>query len=131
MDEAAAAARNLPEAERTLIEGAVADRRGDLEKARTSFRRVVELAPADFLGHYFLGQRLLADQKYADAAQSLKKATELSPTAGGAQNMLGYAALNQGDAAGAIAAFEEYARILPQEPNAQDSLGEALLPVSG
>ena len=127
MEVATLAAATLPEAERVLIEGNAANRRGDLEKARSSYRRVIELAPTDFLGHYLLGQQLLGDQKYADAAASLRKATELNPTAGGAQNMLGYAALRQGDTSGAIAAFEQYAKILPQEPNAHDSLGEALL----
>jgi tetratricopeptide (TPR) repeat protein len=124
---AAEAAKNLPEAERTLIEGIAANRRGDFSQARTSFRRVTELAPNDWIGHYALGQRLIADQKYADAVLSLKKATSLNPNAGGAQNMLGYAALGQRDTDAAIAAFTEYARILPTEPNPQDSLGEALL----
>jgi tetratricopeptide (TPR) repeat protein len=124
---AAAAAGSLPEPERVLIEGAAASRRGDLGKATTLFKRLTELAPGDWRGHYSLGQQLLGDQKYADAVAALKKATSLNPNAGGAQNMLGYAALRQGDADGAITAFQEYVRILPQEPNPQDSLGEALL----
>ena len=127
IESAREAAGSLPEAERTLIEGIAANRRGDFANARTSYTRLTELAPGDWRGHYLLGQRLLADQKYADAVQALKKATELNPKAGGAQNMLGYAALRQGDTDGAIAAFTEYVRILPQEPNPQDSLGEALL----
>lgn len=127
IESAAAAAKNLPEAERTLIEGMAANRRGDRTQARASFVRVTELAPADWRGHYALGQWLIGDGKYADAVTSLKSATERNPNAGGAQNMLGYAALRQNDVDGAIAAFTEYARILPQEPNPQDSLGEALL----
>src|SRR5688500_18820785 len=127
IESAREAAGSLPEAERTLIEGIAANRRGDFADARASYTRVTELAPGDWRGHYLLGQRLLSDQKYADAVQALKKATELNPKAGGAQNMLGYAALRQGDTDGAIAAFTEYVRILPQEPNPQDSLGEALL----
>lgn len=124
---AAASAQSLPEAERTLITAIAANRRGDFAEATTAFRRVTELVPADWRGHYLLGQRLLGDQHYADAVQALKKATELNANAGGAQNMLGYAALRQGDVDGAVAAFTQYARILPQEPNAQDSLAEALL----
>ncbi len=124
---AAAAAKNLPEAERTLIEGIAANRRGDLAQARASFTRVTELAPDDWRGHRLLGQRLLGDQNYAGAVSALKKATTLNENAGGAQNSLGYAALQQGDVDGAISAFTEYARILPQEPNPQDSLGEAFL----
>jgi Flp pilus assembly protein TadD len=127
IEAAAAGASHLSEPERALIAGIAAARRGDFADATTSFTRVTELAPADWRGHYALGQRLLADDKYDAAVQALKKATELNANAGGAQNMLGYAALRQRDVDGAIAAFTEYARILPQEPNPQDSLGEALL----
>ncbi len=127
IESARAAAGSLPEAERTLIEGIAANRRGDFANARVAYTRLTELAPGDWRGHFALGQRLLGDQKYSEAVQTLKKATDLNPNAGGAQNMLGYAALRQRDTEGAIAAFTEYARILPQEPNPQDSLGEALL----
>jgi Flp pilus assembly protein TadD len=127
IERARAAAANLPEAERTLIEGFAADQRGDYTSATAAFTRVTELVPGDWHGHFVLGFRLLQDEKYAEAVQALKKATGLNPNAGGAQNMLGYAALRQGDTDGALAAFTEYARILPQEPNAQDSLAEALL----
>ena len=127
IESAKQSAASLPEAERVLIEGIAANRRGDLADARASFTHLTELVPGDWRGHYLLGQQLVNEQKYADAAQALKKATGLNANAGGAQNMLGYAALRQGDVDGAIAAFSEYARILPQEPNPQDSLGEALL----
>jgi len=127
LESATSAAASLPEPERLLIEGTAANRRGDLDAARTAYTRLTELTPSDWRGHYALGQRLLSDQKYAEAAQSLKKATELNAASSGAQNMLGYAALRQGDTAAAIAAFEQYVSTLPQEPNPQDSLGEALL----
>jgi tetratricopeptide (TPR) repeat protein len=126
-DRAAAAAANLPEPERVLIEAIAANRRGDIAASRASLKRLIEIAPSDWRAHYSLGQQLLLDQKYDEAVTALKKATSLNPDAGGAQNMLGYAALRQGDAAGAVAAFQEYVRILPREPNPQDSLGEALL----
>jgi tetratricopeptide (TPR) repeat protein len=124
---AAAAAATLPEAERVLIEGILANRVSDFAKTREAATRLTQLAPNDPRGHYLLGVRLLNDRKYAESVQSLRRATELNPKAGGAQNMLGYAALRQGDTEGAIAAFTEYARALPDEPNPQDSLGEAQL----
>lgn len=127
IDAAAATAGSLPDAERTLIEGAAAGARGDQAKAIAAYTRLTELAPGDWRSHYLLGQQLLVTQKTADAVPALKKATDLNPNAGGAQNMLGYAALRQGDAEGAIAAFQQYVRVMPQEPNPQDSLGEALL----
>jgi tetratricopeptide (TPR) repeat protein len=127
LETAMEAAGGLPEAERVLIEGSVANRRGEATKAQGAFVRLTELVPGDWRSHYSLGQQLLLDQKYPEAVAALKKATALNANAGGAQNMLGYAALRQGDAEGAIAAFQEYVRILPKEPNPQDSLGEALL----
>jgi tetratricopeptide (TPR) repeat protein len=127
LEAAAAAAGSLPEPERVLIEAAAATRRGEQDKATAAFVRLTQLAPGDWRAHYSLGQQLLNNQKYADAASALKKATSLNANAGGAQNMLGYVALRQGDTEGAIAAFEQYVRIMPQEPNPQDSLGEALL----
>jgi Flp pilus assembly protein TadD len=127
METAAGAASSLPDAERTLIAGMLAVRQGEPGQAIAAYRKVTELAPADWRGHRFLGQQLMGDEKYADAVQALRKATELNPKAGGAYNMLGYAALQQGDTPGAVTAFTEYARIVPQEPNPHDSLGEALL----
>ena len=126
LEAAATAAGSLPEAERLVIEGLLAERRGELDKAVSAFTRVTELAPGDYLGFLLLGQQRMQEQKYVEAQQALKQAAALSPSNGGAQNQLGYASLQQGDSAAAIAAFEQYTRISPQEPNAQDSLGEAL-----
>lgn len=125
--ESAASTASLSEGERVWLEGMVANRRGELARAKGSYTRLTEIAPGDWRGHYLLGVVLMNQQDYAGATQSLRKATEINPQAGGAQNMLGYSALRQGDTAAAIAAFEEYARVLPAEPNPQDSLGEALL----
>jgi tetratricopeptide (TPR) repeat protein len=127
LSKAAAAAGPLPESERVLVQGMDAERRADFAAAKGAYAKVIEIAPDDVRGHYYLGRRLLAEQRYGEAVEHLRKATALNRNAGGAQNMLGYAALRQGDADGAIAAFTEYARILPQEPNPQDSLGEGLL----
>jgi tetratricopeptide (TPR) repeat protein len=127
IETAAAAAGSLPEAERLLIEGALAGRRGELSKSLAAYARATEVAPGDWRGHYILGQQRLVSGDAAGAAPALKKAAEINPNAGPALNMLGYAALQQGDADGAIAAFQQYAKAMPQEPNPQDSLGEAFL----
>jgi tetratricopeptide (TPR) repeat protein len=71
IDSAKQSSASLPEAERVLIQGIAADRRGDLADARASFARVTELVPGDWRGHYLLGQELLNQQKYADAVQAL------------------------------------------------------------
>lgn len=127
IESAVAAAKQVSEPERTLIEGIAARRRGDAAQAQAAFARLRELAPGDWRGHYLLGLQLMLAEKYPESAASLTKAADLNPTRGAAQNLLGYVALRQGDTEGAIKAFTEYGRLLPQEPNAQDSLGEALL----
>jgi tetratricopeptide (TPR) repeat protein len=127
MEQAAQAAASLPEAERAYIEGLLAGRRNEPDRARTSFTRVTQLAPGDPHGFVALGSLEFGQRNFAAAVQALKKATEIDPNDGAALNQLGYAALLQGDTEGAIANFTKYAQLLPQEPNAQDSLGEALL----
>ena len=59
IDAAAAAASGLPEAERTLIEGIAAARRGDTSKSIALYTKVTELTPGDWRSHYVLGQQLL------------------------------------------------------------------------
>ena len=127
IEAAASAASALPPAERSLVEGVLAQRQGEVGKARAAFTSMTTTAPGDWRGHYLLGVLLLGSADYAAAVPALRKAVELDSAAGGANNMLGYAALQQGDVEGAINAFNDYTRTLPNEPNPQDSLGEALL----
>jgi len=127
IEAAASAASALPPAERSLVEGVLAQRQGEIGKARAAFTSLTTTAPGDWRGHYLLGVLLLGSADYAAAVPELRKAVELDSAAGGANNMLGYAALQQGDVEGAIKAFTDYTQTLPNEPNPQDSLGEALL----
>ena len=127
LEAAASAASALPTAERSLIEGVLAQRQGEIANARAAYTNLTTAAPGDWRGHYLLGVLLLGVTEYAAAVPELRKAIELDTAVGGANNMLGYAALQQGDVAAAIKAFEDYTRLLPNEPNPQDSLGEALL----
>ena len=60
-------ATSLPEAERVLIDGILANRVGDLAKTREAATRLTQLAPNDPRGHYLLGVRLLTDRKYAES----------------------------------------------------------------
>jgi len=127
IEAAAAAAKDVSEGERALIDAFASQRKGDPGAVVAALRRLTDAAPGYSRGHSLLGAVLLNQGKEEDGVASLKKAIELDPNDGRAQNMLGYAALRQGDIQGATVAFKEYARLLPQEPNAQDSLGEALL----
>jgi tetratricopeptide (TPR) repeat protein len=127
VESAEAAARDLPEAERALVEAIAAARRDDHSKAKAACARLTELVPADWHAHYVYGEELLTMQDFAEALSEARKAAILNPGAGAAQNLLGYAALRQGDAGAAVAAFEKYVALTPNEANAEDSLGEALL----
>ena len=127
IESAVAAAKDLQESERLIIDAALLFRRGDRGAAIEALRRLTNVAPGYARGYQMLGTFLLGEENLAEGVPALKKAIELNPNSGGAQNMLGYAVLREGDTEGAIAAFKEYVRIMPIEPNAQDSLAEALL----
>ena len=120
-------AAKLPEMERMLVQAAAAQRRGDENEVITLRRKLAEMAPADWHVQFDLGQMLVAQRKWEDAAVAYQRAVALNPKAGSAHNSLGYAYLAQNKHDDAIAAFKRYAEINPAEPNPADSLGEALL----
>jgi hypothetical protein len=57
VEQAISLARNLPEAERLVIEIAQAQSRGEDPKARELTRRLAAIAPADWRAQYQLGQQ--------------------------------------------------------------------------
>jgi len=124
---AAAAATNLPEAERSRIEAMLADRRGEDAKATELEKKVVELAPDDWRGYVDLGMRARRANDLAGEIAANTKAAELNPTVGSIHNSLGYAHLLAGNKDTAIEEFKKYTALSPTEPNPYDSLAEALL----
>src|SRR5436309_5891465 len=61
LERAARLASGLPEAERTLIDTMLAERRGEEEKFRRLQRRLVTMAPGDWRAHFGLGAQLSAE----------------------------------------------------------------------
>jgi tetratricopeptide (TPR) repeat protein len=120
-------AATLSEAERTLVELALAEKRGEVAKTEELQAKLQQLAPTDWRVHASVGYYYFRKQSWEKAGPALKKAVELNPKAGSVYNQLGYTAMFQGRKEEAIDAFKKYAELMPNEPNPHDSLGEALL----
>lgn len=116
----------LPEAERTLIEALLADRRGGAD-ALAIWKRLASLAPRDWRVQAGYGRHLLLAKQYAVAVDAFGKATQLKPDEAPPFYDLGQARLRVGDATGAVEALRQYASLAPDDPNAQDALAEALM----
>jgi Flp pilus assembly protein TadD len=119
--------KNLPEAERTLVQMIVADKRGDAREAEALTRRLVELAPGDWRTHEGLGTRASDAGRLDEASTEFQKAIELNPNAAVLHNEMGYVLLRQGKKDAAVRSFQRYAELAGDEPNAYDSLGDSLL----
>ena len=127
MEQALALSKDLPEAERLLIEELAALRAGDNEKARERAARVAQLSPFDWHAQLDLGNRYVAEHRYAEAEVAFGKAAAFGPAAAVTFNALGYLYLVQHRFDPAIVEFRKYAELRPNEPNTFDSLGEALM----
>jgi tetratricopeptide (TPR) repeat protein len=117
----------LPETERMLVQAFAAQRRGNESEVAALRHQLAQMAPSDWHVQFDLGQLLITERKWDEAAAAYRKAVALNPKAGSAYNSLGYAYLAQDKHDDAITAFKRYAEINPTEPNPADSLGEALL----
>lgn len=127
LEKANTLAEKLPEAEKTLVEALLAERRGESAKVDELTQKLLTLAPTDWRIRAWVGERAFMRRNFDVAATELKKAAELNPKAGSIHNQLGYASLMQGKKDDAVAAFKKYAEISPTEPNPHDSLGDALM----
>jgi len=127
LEEADAAAGELPEAERTLIRSMLANARGRQAEATELLGLVAELAPEDWRVQMQLGTAAFSRDDYSEALIHLRKATKLAPDAGPAWNMLGYTQAQTGDIDAAVASFDRYIAVAPDEANPYDSKGEVLL----
>ena len=127
IEKAAVLAAGVPANERMLVQAIAAGRRGQESEVIAMRRKLADAAPGDWHVQFDLGQSLVGQRKWDEAAAAYEKAVTLNPKAGAAHNSLGYAHLAQNHHDQAITAFKRYAEIDPTEPNAADSLGEALL----
>jgi Fe-S cluster biosynthesis and repair protein YggX len=69
------------------------------------FRKMATDDPENELGHFRLGQLLMEDKQYADAAQSFRKARDLSPQFSKVYQLLGECHLALGDRPAAVEAL--------------------------
>ena len=127
IEQAAAQAAGLPDAERLLVEVSASVVRGEQARALKLAQQLAATAPDDWRAFEQLGLAHLQQQEYAEAAKAFRRVTELNPQTGAGHNMLGYALLQQGDLNAAIEAFKRYTTVAPTEANAQDSLADALM----
>ncbi|MBP7147882.1 MAG: tetratricopeptide repeat protein [Acidobacteria bacterium] len=127
LERASGLAAKASEAERVLIQSALAGARGDGAKSQQLALRLAELAPRDWHAQFLAGQSLLFSRQEDKGITYLQKAVALNPAAGPAHNLMGYAYLRTGRTEQGIAAFRKYAEVNANEPNPHDSLGEALL----
>ena len=80
--------------------------RGNYEEAVEASRRAVELAPLDYLSHYFLGISNQYARNYDAAAESFRNVIELNPTDGNAHAWLGYADAARGNRVNAMSELQ-------------------------
>jgi tetratricopeptide (TPR) repeat protein len=91
-----------PEAATLLESGLDAESRGDFDQAVAAFRKAAQVAPADGIVFFRLGDAYMKKRDYAAAIAPLKRAAELNPDAPAVHQLLGYALLAEGYASEAI-----------------------------
>ncbi|PYU05903.1 MAG: hypothetical protein DMG33_09625, partial [Acidobacteria bacterium] len=107
-------------------EGMQALQRGDLISARSSFEKVVRLAPRSPEGHNSLGWVLLAEGEIDSAISQFRTALRLNPGFVQAHINLSNAFSRKGDAEAAVREAREAVRLAPQDSEAHRTLGRAL-----
>jgi tetratricopeptide (TPR) repeat protein len=95
---------------------------GKWDRAEEAAREAVRLNPAFADGHFFLGRALLAQQRFAEAAESFRQVTELQPANGLAYREWARCAAGLGNRAEAARRL----RYMPQDAEASRELGELL-----
>ncbi len=105
--------------------GRLAQRRGDLDRAVDLFRQVLELRPEHFLGHFRLGEALLAANRLDEAATALQRAHSLVPEDPAVMAALGELALARDEPRTAVEYFKTVLERVPAANRLHYSLGLA------
>ncbi|HSS19199.1 MAG TPA: tetratricopeptide repeat protein [Pyrinomonadaceae bacterium] len=85
------------------------------EEARKLFQSAMESDPTNYLAHYYNGEALSADNQYAEALESYKKAVSLKPDLASLYAELGYAYLKVGNEEEAANTFQKGVQVNPRE----------------
>jgi len=128
VDAAAQAGASLPEAERTELAIYAANKHGESEKARELELKLLELAPADWRAHLYVGSTaFFIGHKPDEAKAHLREAATLNPKAASVWSTLAAIAIEQNDRAGAAEAQKKVADMRPDDPAAQADYAYALI----
>lgn len=125
-DALARAARLRPDDRRVLfLSGVSWLKRGkpDLSEAEQSFRRFLELQPANSQGQLFLGYVLLKQKRSAEARALLESSVKADASAPEGFYYLGLIAQDEQEDGRAVSILEEVARRFPSFPHAHVALG--------
>jgi hypothetical protein len=128
VDAAAQAGASLPEAERTELAAWAANKHADFEKGRALQLKLLELAPADWRAHVYVGSTAFFIGHKADEAKAhLREAAALNPKAISVWSILAAVAIEENDRAGAADAQKKVADMRPDDPAAQADYAYALI----
>jgi Flp pilus assembly protein TadD len=126
-EQAFAAAKSLPEAERLEIESLLCERRGEEQRTRLLKRQLADLAPHDWAAQYLQAVQSQWDGKSQAAQLYLNRAIAIDPKQPGPYNYLAYTYATQGMLDDAVATERKLIALAPGESNPWDSLGDFLL----
>lgn len=106
--------------------GVALERLGDAAGAERSYRKALELQPANVRAHYNLGTLLAARGERWEGIEHLETAARLDPESRDALFNLGQALAEAGEPARALAAWDRLLTLSPQDPVARFQRARAL-----
>jgi tetratricopeptide (TPR) repeat protein len=128
VDAAAEAGASLPEAERTELAIYAANKHGDSEKARALQLKLLDLAPADWRSHVYVGASdFFLGHNVEEGKAHIVEASKLNPKAVSVWTTLSAIAIEQGDRSGAAEAQKKVSDMRPKDPAAQADYAYALI----
>jgi tetratricopeptide (TPR) repeat protein len=117
----------VSEPERLIIAGVDAGAKGDVDRQKQSFTKLVADFPNDERAHNLLGGYYFGRQDYAAAVAEYKQATAINPSFSQPYNQMGYAYRFLDKYGEAEQAFKKYIELIPGDPNPYDSYAELLM----
>jgi tetratricopeptide (TPR) repeat protein len=117
----------VSEPERLIIAGVDAGAKGDVDRQKSSFTKLVASYPNDERAHNLLGGYYFGQQDYAAAVAEYEKATAINPSFSQPYNQMGYAYRFLDKYPEAEKAFKKYIELIPGDPNPYDSYAELLM----
>jgi tetratricopeptide (TPR) repeat protein len=117
----------VSEPERLIIAGVDAGAKGDVDRQKESFTKLVAAYPNDERAHNLLGGYYFGRQDWAAAVAEYEKATAINPSFSQPYNQMGYAYRFLDKYPEAEQAFKKYIELIPGDPNPYDSYAELLM----